>query len=129
MLKNELMKKTDLRKDTIRHYERIGLLEPVRLHNGYLDYPESSVDRIELVKHAKSLGMTLREITDLIVPWENNEFSTEEKVKIFKDQLSEINKKILDLENTRSYLTNKLQHLVGSNLTRLPSSDRLQNSA
>ncbi len=112
MLKNELMKKTALRKDTIRHYEKIGLLEPVRLLNGYLDYPESSIERIELVKHAKSLGMTLREITELIIPWENGAFSIEEKVKIFKDQLTEIDHKIQDLQNTKSYLNLKLENIV-----------------
>ncbi|MCG8613058.1 MAG: MerR family transcriptional regulator [Pseudomonadales bacterium] len=108
MLKSELIKRTGLKKDTIRHYEKIGLLNPVKLENGYFNYPESTLARIELIKHAKRLGMTLQEIASLIAPWENDEIEVEEKLEIFHYQLERVERKIQELQNTRSYLRHKL---------------------
>lgn len=111
VLKHQLMKSTGLSKDTIRHYEKIGLLQPRRMHNGYFDYPNSSIERIELIKHAKLLGMSLQEIANLLTPWENGEISNQEKVDIFLIQLNKVDNKISDLLQTKKYLENKLQQI------------------
>jgi DNA-binding transcriptional MerR regulator len=53
--------------ETVRFYERRGLLEePARRASGYRQYSEDAVRRLLLVKKAKALGFTLREIADLI---------------------------------------------------------------
>lgn len=105
------MKRTALNKDTIRHYEKIGLLLPNRLNNNYFDYPESSVERIKLITHAKLLGMTLREIHALITDWENKQLTKQQKVYIFKEQLSKVDNKINDLKKTKEYLKSKLKNI------------------
>jgi len=116
MLKNELMKKTGLKKDTIRHYEKIGLLQPIRISNGYFDYADNSLARIELIKHAKLLGMSLREILELLRPWESGELSNQQKIDIFKNQLIKVDDKINDLVKTKEYLQVKLQSIEDSAL-------------
>ena len=61
----QLCRTTGMTKDTIRFYEKIGLLPPVkRKPNGYKDYPESIIEQIKLLKHAKELGFTLNEIKE-----------------------------------------------------------------
>lgn len=111
MLKNELMQKSGLNRDTVRHYTKIGLLKPIRLANGYLDYPTSSLSRIELIKHAKAIGMTLNQVVELLDPWEKGVISDDQKVLIFQEQLTEVDAKIASLQQAKCYLKQKLAHL------------------
>ena len=53
--------------DTIRHYERKGVLAaPARAMNGYRDYPVSAIDRVRLVRRALSVGFTLKELARIL---------------------------------------------------------------
>jgi len=63
----QLSKHTGVPIDTIRHYERIGLLRPAaRLASGYRRYGDPERRRLEFVLRAKSLGFTLQEIDGLL---------------------------------------------------------------
>jgi DNA-binding transcriptional MerR regulator len=53
--------------DTVRHYERIGLLKPSgRLASGYRRYGEAELKRLQFIRRAKALGFTLGEIQSLL---------------------------------------------------------------
>ncbi|HEU0224983.1 MAG TPA: heavy metal-responsive transcriptional regulator [Steroidobacteraceae bacterium] len=53
--------------DTVRHYERIGLLKPAaRLASGYRRYGEAEQKRLRFIRRAKALGFTLDEVQDLL---------------------------------------------------------------
>jgi DNA-binding transcriptional MerR regulator len=59
--------KAEVSIDTLRFYERAGLISsPRRLFSGYRDYPEDVLDRIGFIKEAKGLGFSLREIKELL---------------------------------------------------------------
>ena len=63
----QLAKQTDVNIDTIRFYERKGLLpEPERKPSGYRVYNSDSADRLRFIVHGKELGFTLVEIADLL---------------------------------------------------------------
>ena len=52
--------------DTVRYYERNGLLsEPARRASGYRDYDEDDLARLRFVLRAKALGFALAEVRDL----------------------------------------------------------------
>ncbi len=52
---------------TIRYYESVGLLpEPYRFGNGYRDYDASAAKRLEFIRAAQSLGLTLGEIRSIL---------------------------------------------------------------
>ena len=54
--------------DTLRYYEREGLIEPAdRSESGYRLYDTESARRIHFIKHAQQCGFTLMEIRDLLV--------------------------------------------------------------
>jgi MerR family mercuric resistance operon transcriptional regulator len=62
-----LAKRTGIRADTIRYYERAGLLPPpARNRAGYRQYDESTAERLRLIKGAQRLGLRLREIAELL---------------------------------------------------------------
>jgi DNA-binding transcriptional MerR regulator len=48
--------------DTLRHYERKGLLTPQRASNGYREYSPEALGRVRLIQHALSVGFALDEL-------------------------------------------------------------------
>lgn len=63
----ELAKRAAVPIDTVRYYEREGLIPvPVRRASGYRDYVDSDVDRLRFMRRAKALGFTLQEIRELL---------------------------------------------------------------
>ena len=66
----EVAKRSDVGIETIRYYERQGLLaEPDRRPSGYRQYDESVVSRLQFIRRAKELGFTLSEIKELLGLW------------------------------------------------------------
>ncbi len=63
----ELAKQTGTSADTIRYYERLGILpQPPREASGYRSYDEAATARLQFIQSAKLLGLTLDEIGDLL---------------------------------------------------------------
>lgn len=63
----QVAERTDLGVETIRFYERQGLVpEPPRTAAGYRQYPPETVDRLRFIQRAKELGFSLREIQELL---------------------------------------------------------------
>ncbi len=63
----KLAKKAQVNIETIRYYERRGLISrPPRPHSGYRQYPNEIVKRIDFIKRAKELGFSLKEIGNLL---------------------------------------------------------------
>jgi MerR family copper efflux transcriptional regulator len=63
----ELARRGQVAIDTVRYYERQGLLpEPLRQASGYRHYRQQDVTRLRFVRRAKALGFTLQEIRELL---------------------------------------------------------------
>ena len=63
----QLAKEASVNVETIRYYERRGLIpKPPRPDSGYRRYPLEHVARLELIKRAKELGFSLKEISELL---------------------------------------------------------------
>lgn len=63
----QLAKATDVNIDTIRYYERIGLIpEPSRQKSGYRQYSERDIAQIRFIRRAQKLGFSLKEIGELL---------------------------------------------------------------
>ena len=60
---NELSKQSGIHLETIRYYEKMGLMpEPKRLANGYRDYDEASLKQLKFIKTCRALDFSLSEI-------------------------------------------------------------------
>ena len=63
----ELAHRAFVSTDTLRHYERQGLLpRPARGANGYRRYPESALDRVQLIRRALHVGFTIHELGEVL---------------------------------------------------------------
>jgi DNA-binding transcriptional MerR regulator len=58
----QLSRLTGASADTLRHYERLGLLAPERMANGYRVYAPAAVDRVRMIRAALALGFRLDEL-------------------------------------------------------------------
>lgn len=101
-----LAKKTGIGVETIRFYEREGLLpRPVRLAgSGYRQYPPENVQRIVFIRQAKDLGFSLKEIKELL----SLRATTKAKCGSVKSKaerkIANVEKKIADLTSIKSAL-------------------------
>jgi MerR family copper efflux transcriptional regulator len=62
----ELARLSAVSTDTLRHYERKGLLAAKRLSNGYRAYPPDALARVKLVQQALSVGFSLDELASFL---------------------------------------------------------------
>lgn len=63
----ELARMCGVSPDTIRHYERVGVLPgAVRGSNGYRRFPRESVERVQLVRKALAIGFSLEELARIV---------------------------------------------------------------
>ncbi len=101
MLINELAKRTGITAHTIRFYEKSGLIQGKRdekvRSNNYFHYDEETVEKLELIKDAKSIGFTISEISNLMDAWYSNKMNKAEKLNVLKDKMQAINEKINQL--------------------------------
>jgi Hg(II)-responsive transcriptional regulator len=67
MTRSEVADRANINPETVRYYERRGLMpDPPRTSAGYRQYDASHVDRLQFIKRAQELGFTLSEIEDLL---------------------------------------------------------------
>ncbi|MDZ5782043.1 MerR family transcriptional regulator [Marinococcus luteus] len=101
----------DLSVDTLRYYERIGVIPPVnRGENGYRDYQINDLNWIFLAKSLRSAGIpiaSLIEFSELARLSETQNVARAQK-QILADQLNEIDNKISEMNEIRSMLQYKL---------------------
>jgi MerR family copper efflux transcriptional regulator len=72
---SELARRSGVPASTVRYYEQEGLLPARRSPSGYRLYDEVAVDRLAFIGTAKSLGLPLPEIRQLLEPWQHGECS------------------------------------------------------
>ncbi|AMX05359.1 MerR family transcriptional regulator [Enterobacter asburiae] len=107
----ELCAKTGLSKETVRYYERQGLLENIpqpNRSNNYKVYSAVDLQRLNMIKHAKMLGFTLAEIAEVLAVWVDDKFTAEQKQASLRRKLQQLEEKEAALIELRARLKNAL---------------------
>jgi DNA-binding transcriptional MerR regulator len=106
----ELARVTGANIETIRYYERIGLLpEPQRTAANYRSYGEAHRSRLAFVRHSRDLGFTIEEIRSLLDLSDHPERDCGEADRIATGHLEQVEAKIAQLE----VLRDELARIVG----------------
>lgn len=101
----EVAKRTGVGIETIRFYERQGLLlQPTRRASGYRQFDESAVARLTFILRSKDLGFTLAEIKELLGLWFDPSSTCCEVRKRAEDKIREIEGKIRSLRSMKRSL-------------------------
>jgi MerR family copper efflux transcriptional regulator len=108
MLINELSKKTGVSAHTIRFYEKSGLIEGKQdesvKSNNYLHYDDVTIEKLEFINDAKSVGFTIKEIGQIIDAWYNEKYSKKQKLEILDDKLTSLDQKLKEIKDMKKQL-------------------------
>lgn len=100
--------------DTIRFYEKKGLLDAShvgRSENGYRDYNDSAIERLELIRHAQAAGFSLTEIGELFGLWQSNQLTNALIVARLREKQRQIGATISDLQRIHAFISDKIAAL------------------
>ena len=124
MLKiGELSATADVPSQTIRYYERVGVLpEPARADNGYRLYGESDVERLRFVRSARALDFSLDDIQEILDLRDRGTAPCSFVMGLMEDQIGAIDDRIHELERLRD----ELERLHKTGL-RMPEDVRMKN--
>ncbi|HEY5801263.1 MAG TPA: MerR family transcriptional regulator [Burkholderiaceae bacterium] len=103
----EVADATGLSRDTLRFYEKQGLLRTRRTANGYRDYPPQALDLLRYIQTAQALGFTLNEIKDGL-SFSDDPLSGPQIQLALAAKLSAIDERIAALQTLRTELELRL---------------------
>ncbi len=90
---------------TLRYYEDIGLVRPLRQDNGYRAYSPADVERLQFLKRARSLGFSIEDCRSLLELRQNPHRSSARVKAVAEAHLAELEAKIRQLMDLRDDLT------------------------
>lgn len=100
--------------DTIRYYEREGLLpEPQRRASGYRSYGEGAVAQLHFIRRAKQLGFTLEEIRELLALSADRQRGVKAVKQRAQERLAAIEQRIVELQRVRDGLAQLVESCPG----------------
>lgn len=107
----ELATATTTKVETVRYYEKIGLLpQPARTSGNYRAYGSDHLARLSFIRRSRDLGFTLEAVRELLTLSDDKGQSCEAVDVIARAHLIEIDRKVADL----SILRTELDRIIGS---------------
>lgn len=95
----ELARRSGLSVETLRYYERRGLIPPPeRLPSGYRVYPPAILQRLAFIRRCKALGFTLEETLDLLQLQQHPELESAAVKQRVEQRIVDIRSKVRDLQ-------------------------------
>lgn len=119
MLIGELAKATGTTKDTIRHYDQMGLLISTERQAGsrsYKDYSQDNIERLDMIRLAKYIGFTLTEIAEQVEKYYSGGISHEEQIRMLEARLGDVQQRVSQMQEVESYLQLKIELMKNGEL-------------
>ncbi|MEP3438507.1 MAG: Cu(I)-responsive transcriptional regulator [Hoeflea sp.] len=116
---------TGLPAKTIRYYEDIGLIKPLRAANGYRDYDARDVHRLAFIQRSRSLGFTIDECRSLLSLYEDKARASSDVKSLAMDKVREIDRKLKELKSLRDTLKTLADHCQGDDRPECPIIDEI----
>jgi len=112
MLIGELSAQSEIPRDTIRYYEKIGLIRSsgyVRQSNNYKSYSTQTLHRLKHIRKLKSAGFTLAEIADMLDNFQQGGHPCKGLKRTFSEKISRIDEKIRSLEKHKRSIQKSME--------------------
>ncbi len=108
----ELAKTAGVTPDTIRYYEREGLLPPAeRTPSGYRDYGPQAVNDLQFIRKAQALGLKLSDVREVLEISAGGRQPCEHVQATVSARLAEVEKRLRELRALRATLRETLERL------------------
>ncbi len=105
---------------TIRYYEDIGLISPLRDTNGYRAFREKELHKLAFLGRARSLGFTIEDCRALLALYDDESRASADVKRIANEHLEQIETKIAGLEAMRDTLSHLIDECAGDHRPDCP---------
>ena len=107
----EVSRKYDITADTLRYYERIGLIPNVpRTKSGIRDYDEESCRWIELLKCMRKAGVQIEALIEYVALFQTGDSTLEARKQILIEQRKQLIQRMEDMQASLDRLNQKIDH-------------------
>ena len=121
-----LSKRTSVKVETIRYYEREGLLpKPMRTSGGHRSYSFDDLRRLTFIRRARELGFSMGDIRDLLALVDGGAYTCNEVRSVTLEHAERIRRKISDLRSMRKTLLSVSAQCDGGSVPECPIIDAL----
>jgi MerR family mercuric resistance operon transcriptional regulator len=121
-----LAKQSGVNIETIRYYERIGVMpEPARSAGGYRLYTADDVKRLGFIRRGRELGFRLEELRKLLRLVDGRAYTCQEVRALTLDHVTDIRQKIADLKRLERVMTGIASRCSGKRIPECPIIDAL----
>lgn len=110
---------------TIRYYEDVRLIKPARDTNGYRDFSDQDVHKLNFLGRARALGFTLEDCRSLLDLWDDQSRASADVRSIAREHLGIIDAKIKDLSGMRETLSHLVDACHGDQRPDCPIIEKL----
>ncbi len=115
----EVSERYGLSSDTLRYYERVGLIPPVtRTESGIRDYADLDIRRVEFIKCMRSAGLPVEVLIDYMELVQQGDATIEARKDILKEQRDQLAARIQEMQQTLDLLNHKIQVYENRILTK-----------
>ncbi len=105
----EVSERYGISPDTLRYYERIGLILPVnRNHSGIRDYTEIDLKRVEFIKCMRSAGLPIEALIEYVGLVQQGDRTIVARKEILKEQREQLAARIAEMQKTLDLLDYKI---------------------
>ena len=106
----EVSERYGISADTLRYYERIGLIPPVnRIESGIRDYNETDVKRVEFIKCMRSAGLPIEALIEYVGLVQQGDTTIEARKDILKEQRELLMVRMKEMQKTLDVLDYKIE--------------------
>ena len=106
----EVSKQYDISADTLRYYERIGLIPPVpRTQGGIRDYDEAACKWVELMKCLRAAGMQIEALVEYTALAQQGDSTQAQRKAILLEQREQLEGRITEMQQSLDRLNKKIE--------------------
>lgn len=126
LTRGRVSKLTGCNIETIRYYERVGLMPlPPRSTGGHRLYDDALINRLRFIRRCRELGFTLEEIRALLDLVDRDDYTCGEVKDISLSHAQEIRRKIRDLRQLEKTMRGMIKECAGGQVPDCPIIDAL----
>ena len=114
----EVSERHAISSDTLRYYERIGLIPPVtRTGSGIREYGELDIQRVEIIKCMRSAGLPIEVLIEYVALVQQGDATLQARQDILKEQRALLASRLQEMQKTLDLLDYKIE-LYGQNIIK-----------
>ena len=115
----EVAKKYNLTSDTLRYYEKIGLIDPVaKDRSGHRDYSEADLYRIEFLKRMRLAGCSIEALQTFVRLYDEGPQTIPQRQALLRNELERLKAQIEQLNTVKDYLENQVAYYEDNMIVR-----------